>query len=470
MSGVMSSCAQNRHGYAVCGLGPAGCGFLLHTIKENAIGRLVDQGLVLIDRSVTPGPGKVGRYRLTGNSLSRAFLDCADDPKLAWLLQDLCVSDPSVVELRAMEQLAPPLDVVGDFLSAIARRTIAYLSSTYQVPVLLETSVETIHHQVDGGFSLSLRRMPDGHRFNVVTDNVLCGFGGRQQIEMIEECEISPGLRLGDHTDRIIPSDEFLMMSNDAVRQSISLTSGQADNVLVVGGSHSAMSTIDRLTDALGPMGLRRIVMLHREPLRLYYASVDAARRDSYDFDDLGDICPMSGRVNRFSGLRYRSFDVARSILETSRTPDQSVEVVSVHLRNLGPEGRAMIETRLKRAPAVITCLGYQANLPRVVDSSKQEIAFRNRCGGLDVDDNGCALTVDDQPVPGLYVYGIGSRLLKRSDAIGGEPSFRGSADGVWLYHNHGGSVILNALGKRLSSGIDRPVQAQWRADRASHA
>lgn len=470
MSGLMPLGGQVRHGYAICGLGPAGCGFLLHAIKENAISRLVDKGLVLIDRSATPGPGKVGRYRLTGNSLSRAFLDCVDDPKLGGLFQDIATSAPSVAELRAMEQLAPPLDIVGDFLAAVAQRTIAYLSSAYQVPVLLETSVETINRRIDGGFSLNLRRMSDGHQFNIETDNVLCGFGGRQSIEMIEQCEIQPGLRLGDHTDRIIPSDDFLMMSNDAVRRSIPRASGQANDVLVVGGSHSAMSTIDRLTDALGPIGLRRIVMLHREPLRLYYASVDAARRDGYAFDDPDDVCPMSGRVNRFSGLRYRSFDVARSILETSRTPDQSIEVVSVHLGNLGREGRAMKEALLDRAAAVITCLGYQANLPRVFDPWEQEIALRNQYGGLEVDDNGCALTVDDQPVSGLYVYGIGTRLLKRSDAIGGEPSFRGSADGVWLYHNHGGSVILDALGNTFSSGTDRSVRAQWGAERANHA
>ncbi|MEM7044353.1 MAG: hypothetical protein AAF543_16210 [Pseudomonadota bacterium] len=470
MSGVMHSHGRKRHGYAVCGLGPAGCGFLLHAIKENAIGDLVDDGLVLIDRSTTPGPGKVGRYRLTGNSLSRAFLDCVDDPKLSWLMQDFCASSPSVVELRTMEQLAPPLDVVGDFLTAVAKRTIDYLSSAYQVPVLLETAVDTIHRQVDGSFLLRLRDGSNSQRFDLVTDNVLCSFGGRQPAKMIEQCEIHPGLRLGDHAERIIPSDEFLMMSDHAVRQSIPLTSGEASDVLVVGGSHSAISTIDRLTEALGPMGLRRIVMLHRDPLRLYYASADEARRDGYAFDDPKDVCPMSGRINRFSGLRYRSFDVARSILETGRTPDQSVEVVSVHLRGLSKEGRATLENSLKRSSAVVTCLGYQANLPRVVDHWDREIMFRNQYGGLDVDACGCALTIDRQSVSGLYVYGIGSRLLKRSEAIGGEPSFRGSADGVWLYHNHGGSVILNALGKAASNGIDRPVRTQRDVDRANYA
>ena len=470
MPGVLSAGERKRHGYAVCGLGPAGCGFLLHAIKEGAIDRLVDDGLVLIDRSATPGPGKIGRYRLTGNSLSRAFLDCVDAPKLAWLLGDLSDSAPSIAKLRTMEHLAPPLDVVGDFLTALAKRTIAYLASEYKVPVLLETSVETIRRQADGSFSLNLRRVLDGNRLAVLADNVLCALGGRQPRGIVERCEILPGLHLGDYADRIILSDDFLMMSNDDVRQSIPLASGGGNDVVVVGGSHSAMSTIDRLTEALEPMGFRRIVMLHREPLRLYYPSVEAARRDDYPFDNPGDICPMSGRVNRFGGLRYRSFDVAKSILETSRTPDRSIEVVSVHLCNLDQQGWEMVKTRLKRASAVITCLGYQANLPQVVDPWEREIAFRKPCGGLDVDGDGSALAADGRPVSGLYIYGIGSRLLKRSDAIGGEPSFRGSADGVWLYHNHGGRVLLDALDKTLSNGLVGPVRAPGEADRASHA
>ncbi|MGI9508520.1 MAG: hypothetical protein ACR2QJ_04125 [Geminicoccaceae bacterium] len=443
---------STSYGYAVCGLGPAGCGFLLHAIKEDEIGRLVDKGLVLIDRSAHPGAGKVGDYKLTGNSLSRAFLDCIDDPKLAWLLGDLAVAASPVIKLRDIELLAPPLDVVGDFLTAIAERTIAYLSEAYRVPVLLDTEVEAIDRKLDQSFALTLHGKQDGHRQRLAVDNVLCSLGGRQMLGTIRQCELQPGLKLGAHAERIIASDDFLMMPDDVIQKAIPLSTDGTRDVVIVGGSHSAMSTIDRLTDALGPLGLERVIMLHREPLRLYYASPDEARSDGYSFDDPGDICPMSGRVNRFGGLRYRSFDVGKSILETGRTPDQSVEVVSVRLDDPASANAAAVQSYLAKASAVIACLGYQANLPPVVDHANREIELRNQPRGLEIDDEGRALAADGRPVPGLYVFGIGSRLLRRSDAIGGEPSFRGSADGVWLYHNHGGGVILNALTKGHST------------------
>lgn len=450
---------RDRSRYAVCGLGPAGCGFLLHAIKEGAIGRLVDEGLVLIDRSAVPGPGKVGSYQLTGNSLSRAFLDCIDDPKLGWLFHDLSASAPSVKQLRTMEDLAPPLDIVGEFLTIMMERTLSHLASEYDVPQLLGTSVEAIHHQADGRFDLKLQRS-GGDRSSLLVDHVLCGFGGRQNIDLIRQCEVQPGLKLGDHASRLIPSDDFLMMSNEAIRQAFPfMEAGDQGDVVVVGGSHSAMSTVDRLNDALGPVGLRRIILLHRTPLRLYYASIEEAKRDGYEFDDPADICPMSGRVNRFGGLRYRSLDVGKSILQTGRTPDQTVEVVSVILGDHEPD---MVRRHLERAPAVITCLGYQADLPPLIDSANQAIGLQNRDRGLEIDDDGRALAADGHPIPGLYVYGIGSRLLKRSEAVGGEPSFHGSADGVWLYHNHGGAVILDALRKTFPEQSDQQDHLRW--------
>ena len=460
----ISSHGRDRYGYAVCGLGPAGCGFLLHAIKENAIESLVEKGLVLIDRAVAPGAGNVGRYHLTGNSLSRAFLDCVDDPKLAWLFRDLLATEPSIAKLRELEFLAPPLHLVGDMLAAIATRTLSHLAEVYEVPVLTRTSVDRIRREADGSFSLKLRNLIDNDQYNLRVDNALCSFGGRQATDVILRCDVQPGLKLGDHANHLVSSDDLLMMSNEAIREAIPVGPGAMSDVVIIGGSHSAMSVIDRLTDSLGPVGLKRIVMLHRDALRLYYPAIGDARRDGYDFDDPGDICPMSGRVNRFGGLRYRSFDVARSIIETGRTPDQSVEVVSLPLRESPAE---TIRKHLAQSAATVACLGYQANLPKVVDRWNQRIELQNQARGLEIDEAGRALTVDDQPVPGLFVFGIGSRLLKRSDAIGGEPSFKGSADGVWLYHNHGGGVILDAL--RCTWSKD-PRESTLKARRTDHA
>lgn len=440
--------SSGKFGYAVAGFGPAGCGFLLHAIKTNAIEQLIDEGLVIIDQEAVPGPGKVGHYQLTGNSLSRAFLDCVDDPDLAWLFDDLLETEPSIKQLRALEFEAPPLDIVGNFLTAMAKRTLDYLTQEHGVPVLLETVIDRMQHHASGGYTLDLRNRQTGQAFIISAQNVVCALGGRQSKSVVEATEIAPGLKLGTSTDHLMVSDEFLMMPDEAVRAAIPFSESSGD-IVVVGGSHSAISTIDRLCQALAPVGLKRLTMLHASPLRLYYASAEEAQQDNYPFLDPEDICAMSGRVNRFGGLRYRSLDVAKSILKTGRMPEHDVAINWLPLKSADP---ALIGNTLKEAPAVIACMGYQANLPPVVDDQNADISLCNFPRGIEVDETGRIKTTCQGPMQGLFAIGIGSTLLRRSEAIGGEASFRGSADGVWLYHNHGGGVILNALENRGSN------------------
>ncbi len=444
-------------GFAVAGFGPAGCGFIVHAIKSNAIKALIDQGLVIIDRSATPGAGKVGDYQLTGNSLSRAFLDCLDDPALAWLFDDLNETEPSIQRLRELEQDAPPLDIVGDFLRAMAKTTLDYLVEEYGVPVLLETEIDRIQLNDDGDYLLSLHNKKSGQAFAMATKNIISALGGRQAKKVVEETEVAPGIALGNATDHLMVSDDFLMMSDEAIRDAIPIDGGRAPDIVIVGGSHSAISTIDRLTQALVPAGLKRLTMLHASPLRLYFASAEEARAENYPFDDPGDICPMSGRVNRFGGLRYRSLDVAKSILKTGRMPEHDVEI---HWMRLKSTDTSVISKALRDAPAVISAMGYQANLPPVIDAAGADVALCNWPRGVEVDGHGRVKTVYQGSLRGFYAIGIGSTLLRRSEAIGGETSFRGVADGVWLYHNHGGGVILNALDGPSSDADQRHVES----------
>lgn len=448
---------SQKFGYAVAGFGPAGCGFLVHAIKSNRIKELVEDGLVIIERSAKPGPGKVGDYQLTGNSLSRAFLDCIDDPDLAWLFDDLCETEPSVKKLRDLEFAAPPLDIVGDFLTAMAKTTLNYLVEEYAVSVMLETEIDRIQYDGADDYLLNLHNRKSGQAYAISAKNVICALGGRQGMKVVNETEIAPGIELGNSTDKLLISDEFLMMSDEAVRKAIPIDGGSSPDIMIVGGSHSAISTIDRLTQALVPVGLRRLTMLHASPLRLYYSSPEEARAEDYPFDDPDDICAMSGRVNRFGGLRYRSLDVAKSILKTGRMPEHDVEIRWMPLKSTEP---AAISQALREAPAVISAMGYQANLPPVIDGNGADISLCNWPRGVEVDGSGCVKTVYQGSLPGFYAIGIGSTLLRRSDAIGGEPSFRGVADGVWLYHNHGGGVVLNALTDDKSTSINRYPQS----------
>ena len=49
------------------------------------------------------------------------------------------------------------------------------------------------------------------------------------------------------------------------------------------------------------------------------------------------------------------------------------------------------------------------------------------------------------QPVAGLFAIGLGSGF-RPSGHLGGEPSFRGQTNGLWLYQNGIGRIVLDHI------------------------
>lgn len=432
-------------GLAVCGFGPAGCGVLLHALKAGALTELAQNGLVVIDRAKTPGVGKISSYKLTGNSLAQVFVDCIDDPDFGDLFEPLLRSHPAIARLRAIHQDVPPLDLAGESLAIMAKRFAAHLVEHYGITLLTETEIERIVSRKDDGYDIQARDRQGALR-QIGADKIVAAFGGCQTVDTASRCTIWPGVTLNRWRRKILVSDEFLMMSDDTVREQILMNADRPFEVVVVGGSHSAFSTADRLAAALEPFGLCRILMLHRAPIRLFYPSVEAADADGYDFVDPDDICPMSGRVNRFGGLRYRSFEVARSVFRNGLVPDSQVSVDLVPMTTLAAKDLPVLLQRLDRAPVIIPALGYQANLPPLIGPDGELVRLQNNPTGLNVDPTGRPLLLSGAPLANFHAFGLGSRLLTTSVDIGGEPSFKGSADGVWLYQNQGAQMLLKGI------------------------
>ncbi|MFZ8412278.1 hypothetical protein ACO1MD_14215, partial [Staphylococcus aureus] len=73
------------------------------------------------------------------------------------------------------------------------------------------------------------------------------------------------------------------------------------------------------------------ITLLHREPLRPFYPTPEAARAEG--FTDFGpeDICPVSGFVYRLAGFRLEARElVLRMLRIDGRTPDPRLTVHQV--------------------------------------------------------------------------------------------------------------------------------------------
>ena len=91
--------------------------------------------------------------------------------------------------------------------------------------------------------------------------------------------------------------------------------------------------------------------------------------------------------------------------------------------------------------------------MPKIFDHRGEKISLKKQNGQLIVNENGqCLLEADGTCIPQLYAFGLGSGLFVNPD-VGVEKSFKGRADGVWLYQNDVGNVVLNsAHGVRVRS------------------
>ncbi|BCQ47843.1 hypothetical protein ERHA55_53700 (plasmid) [Erwinia rhapontici] len=119
---------------------------------------------------------------------------------------------------------------------------------------------------------------------------------------------------LNDIAPVAVTSDEFLSIDKDDA--SALLHRHKIQRVAIIGGSHSAISSVIRLSEIADNASLAITIYCRSLP-RLYFETAAAAQDEGYAFDPVADVCPLSGRINRFAGLRYDSHQAALSIFRT---------------------------------------------------------------------------------------------------------------------------------------------------------
>ncbi|WP_405935840.1 hypothetical protein OG338_03040 [Streptomyces sp. NBC_00726] len=162
----------------------------------------------------------------------------------------------------------------------------------------------------------------------------------------------------------------------------------------IVGTAHSAFSALAKLT-ALG-VDARAVTMTGRSPVRLHYPSYDAYRSAEHPAgeavpDPVRDVCPRTGQVFRYHGLRNRSRalfgEVARGRLPVRLVIDR---------------GGRVTRREADAADVVIQATGYVSDLPGIVRAG-EPVATRPvaLC-----DSDGVLLDADGLRVPGIHLMG----------------------------------------------------------------
>lgn len=425
----------------VVGGGPAGTALLTAATKRNLLPALAASGLVVVERDGALGGGRLGQYAIRSDSTATTFLTQVRDnvhPELAEL-----VDHPAgrAVAAYADDRLGTPLVDAGLLVRAAGER-LGALVERHGGAVLTGHEALGAERTGDGLWRVRLRRLADGAEVEQLTRNLVIATGGHQPLDRLAG-QVVAGLPLvATCGDRLIQSDEALAIGGYA-RIADLLADKRAPRLTVIGGSTSAIATIALLlksTPAL-PWGPQSITLLHREPLRPFYPSVEAAHAEG--FTDFGpdDICPVSKFVYRLAGFRLEARELVLRMLEV----DGRVPEPRVRFHRITGDDDAAAQAHLREADLVVAALGYRPRALPLADAHGAPIALAAQDGRAMVDRHCRIADAEGQPIPGLFGIGLAAGFVPWG-AMGGEASFRGQANGLWQWQNDVGLMIVDQV------------------------
>ena len=103
-------------------------------------------------------------------------------------------------------------------------------------------------------------------------------------------------------------------------------------------------------------------------------------------------------------------------------------------------------------ADLVIAALGYRPRALPVFDEAGKRVSLHSETNPqARLVDNHCrVMDAGGNPLPHLFAIGLAAGFVPYGK-LGGEASFRGQANGLWLWQNDVGAMIADAI---LSPGI----------------
>lgn len=433
-------------GCVVGGAGVAGMGFLFNALKSGSLADLATSGLIVIDSSDTPGTGMLGQYRITANSVGDVFIDCLRDPALRDVFEPLEYS-PAYWRIRGQAQSAPPLADVGILMAEASRLVLDHIARRYGVKIWHSTTITEV---ICGEDEYCVRVETEGCARLIRCQTLVLNLGGHQDPQHLIRSLAEQKLPLSPAVN-IQSSDRLLRMNGVQLREVFAPALACDGRITVVGGSHSAFSMLENLADALEFAGLQDLTLIHRSQIRLFYESAEEAIAAGYAFDPVRDVCPVSGRINRSGGLRYRAQDIGSEALKSGRVGKTGVRVQLLQTDGGKPGDFEKARAALTESCVVVQCTGYQPRLPALRHSDGSAMVLRETKGGLDSDPSGCPIERGGRRLRGLHLFGLGAGLGV-DPLLGSEPSFDGRIYGVWQFHHDASRAVIEAVLARQSN------------------
>lgn len=323
-----------------------GCG-LRGTGLVTAIPELLARRTAIVEAGDALGPGSFAEYQIESNSSGSDFFGWVDPHGP---FGDV-LAHPDVTALRSTP---------GNFRLALLARALRHVGAaiTRRLPperLCLRDRVV----RVDSDDTLFTATLASGRR--LVARSMVLATGIRETFR----AELAPWQRKVMLSGRLVRGDDQASFGRDPPTP-----------VVIIGGSHSGYSVAKRLLEVLADTPDRRceVVLIHRAPVKLYYASwseFEASEHPPLEaIPEPGrDTCPETGNIFRYSGLRHG----AKALFRTA-----SLQGIP-WLRQIQVRELAEAAPWLDRAALIVQAMGYESNTLPLYRCGEQIWSGRDR-------------------------------------------------------------------------------------------
>lgn len=365
----------------VVGLGPAALGLPVAADRLGLFGQIADLGLVFVERAPGSEALRAARfpYVIESNSVAADFLaGLSPVGQLAAVLRQ-----PPARALASLGSARVSLPVVRQFLDELMIEVETQLEHSGRSGFRYGHDVTTLRRDHDG----TLTSLDWSGQEIVTSRTVVLAMGAEEDKALLSE---QYRRVIGEHLQL---SGEILSGRLQRVRAAVA----SGGSIVVLGASHSGFSVArliaDEFGDALGP---GQLTLLYRRLCLFFQDAAEALPWRERLPDADWRICPDTGLVNRFSGLRGRARQLAQDVL-LGREP--RVRLVR--------ETAATVPALLGSAALVAYAAGYRGRRIRMIAESG-EVQFEENDYGFLLDGGQRLLCRDGQPVDNVYGLGLG--------------------------------------------------------------
>lgn len=427
---------------AILGGGPGGTGPLIWAAQTGKLHDWLIRGVAVVDRAPDMG-GTLGKYNINSDSRGAVYLECLDAPAAVPLFGPLR-NDPAVRALEPLRLGFPPLHVVSRYLHRLGDVIEDAVVQAAGCDFHANTTICALYLRTDGSIATEVVG-PDGKRDFIEAHTAVLALGGQQDVYLQASTELMPGFQLAHAPPHKVISSDMLLTDAGLAKAAALIDEAKSRRVVILGGWHSAFSVAWALINFLpqDTFDCGDIVMLARRSPPVFYKSADEAAVDGYPVGD-ADICPRTQRVNRFGGLRGDGRDIWRRIMCCPGVePEHRVTIVPLREPHMS---KAALHRLFDEAAVIVPAFGYKPKTVPVFDPDGRRVHLAaDYPGALSVDADARVLRTDGTPLPNLFGIGLGSGF-KPHGAMGGEPSFSGQLNSLWLYQNDVGAIVYRGV------------------------